>query len=80
MMTQIEEFMFLKERAINSYQNYIDTLLTLSYEDLKDMRKRINLLNAYNKSVLSDVSFRTFILHMNYHAETKELQRSFQEI
>jgi hypothetical protein len=63
-MTQTEEFRFLKERVISGYQRYIDTIKLFCFEDLKDLSKRVDLLHAFNRSVLSNVSFRNFIMEI----------------
>lgn len=60
-MTKTDEFDELKLDALNKGADYMDKIKNLTYEDLKSVKKRLDLLDAYNKAVLSNAAYRIFI-------------------
>jgi hypothetical protein len=58
-----EEFATLKAEALTKHATYVDTLENFAYEDVQDLKKRIELLTAYNEALLSNIAYRTFISH-----------------
>lgn len=60
-MSKADKFKSLKEDALKGYNNYINKIKKFALEDLQDINKRLNLLSAYNKSVLSNAAYRNFI-------------------
>jgi hypothetical protein len=60
-MTEAQQFEELKSNAMKDYSDYLNAINDFSYEDLKNLNKRLQLLNIYNKSVFSNASYRKFI-------------------
>ena len=64
-MTQHEEFEGLKQMIKEGYGAYVSAVEQLSFDDIKDLRKRIRLLDFYNKATASNTNFRRFIADLN---------------
>lgn len=64
-MTQLELFESLKRRAMEDYESYLSTMEQFYFDDIKHLKKRISLLDVYNKAVASNTSFRRFIADLN---------------
>ncbi len=60
-MTNAEIFEMLKADAISCCENYVKVIKRLSHNDMHNVNKRIDLLEAYNKSVVSSAAYREFI-------------------
>ena len=47
------------------YAVYLSAVQQLSFDDIKDLKKRISLLDVYNKATASNNNFRRFIADNN---------------
>lgn len=63
-----EPFEQLKEDAIKAYTDYISLIKKFSYDDVKHLDNRLELLDAYNKSIASNATYRDFINDHIYKA------------
>ena len=64
-MTHSKQFESLKQKAIEDYTIYLNAIKHFSFEDVKNLNKRINLLDVYNKAVVSNSSYRKFITDLD---------------
>jgi hypothetical protein len=64
-MTNEKKFEMLKADTIKSYENYVRTIKNFSYNDITNLNKRLLLLEAYHKSVDTNVEYRNFIININ---------------
>jgi hypothetical protein len=64
-MTNEKTFEMLKADTIKSYENYVRTIKNFSYNDITNLNKRLLLLEAYHKSVDTNVEYRNFIININ---------------
>jgi hypothetical protein len=62
-MTDIEKFELLKQDALDNYEGYINAIKNFSYNDIHTMNRRLDLLDAYNRSLSSNSAYRTFIIN-----------------
>jgi hypothetical protein len=60
-MTKSEQFENLKAKALKDYEGYINAIDNFSFEDIHNLHKRLSFLDAYNRSVMSNTSYRNFI-------------------
>lgn len=60
-MSKADKFESLKANALKNYSDYINKIKKFSFEDLKDINNRLDLLDAYNKSVLSNSPYGVFV-------------------
>jgi hypothetical protein len=63
-MTNEETFELLKSTAIKNCEDYVNAIKDFSYKDISDFTKRLSLLDAYNKAVQNNASYRRFIMDL----------------
>jgi len=67
-----------KADTIKSYENYISTIKNFSYNDLTNLNKCLLLLEAYHKSVDTNVGYRNFIINVSRNFRRNRLCLSFK--
>ena len=60
-MTEIEVFDKLKREVLKEYLDYIDEIKNFNYEDTQNTKKRLQLIESYNKTVVKNLDYREFI-------------------
>ena len=63
-----------KADTIKSYENYISTIKNFSYNDLTNLNKCLLLLEAYHKSVDTNVGYRNFIINVSRNFRQKMIK------
>ena len=60
-MSEQEEFEGLKQEVLKNFATYMDAIRKASFDDLCDIRTRIQLTDTYTKSARSEISYRQFL-------------------